>query len=199
MHTHTRAACPLSDMAWTVRNTGTRGCGAGVVREGFLEVVPLERLSLIQTRRELESQTGSGNVSRCGDTLLLYCRGTRAKGSDCRREKSPEWGRRRGLQGYSLGTFVPSCQPRTGTSGTNSREWPGARGQQLGPWGSEPRSSAGPVSNPTVSVSSLQHDCGPSSRGDISPCRRSQQLSSVWVCGRQEGMQWVALRVLGPT
>lgn len=46
---------PLSYAACVVRGMGAMGCEARAVREGSLEVVALERLSLIQTGREPES------------------------------------------------------------------------------------------------------------------------------------------------
>lgn len=63
---------PLSYAACVVRGTGATGCEARAVREGSLEVVALERLSLIQTGRELESQTGSANVHTCLGTWALH-------------------------------------------------------------------------------------------------------------------------------
>lgn len=47
VYIYIRVVCFLSDTVWIVRNIGIRGCGVGVVREGFLEVVFFERLFLI--------------------------------------------------------------------------------------------------------------------------------------------------------
>lgn len=72
MQMHTYAPYLLSDAAYTVRDTGATGCETRAVRESFLAVVALESLSLILTGRELESQTGSGNVYTCLATWALY-------------------------------------------------------------------------------------------------------------------------------